>query len=112
MPTFTWSPDYQASKDMTPKVRKIQFGDGYEQRVRDGMNNLPEVWSVRFVNRPIEEIDEIDDFLRNLAGADSFDWTPPRASEARKFKCESWQRAIDHPTIDSLSATFTEVFEP
>ena len=33
-----------------PRVLSVQFGDGYEMRVRDGINNTPRSWGLTFNN--------------------------------------------------------------
>ena len=33
-------------------TKQVQFGDGYEQRIQDGINNLKQEFSVTFNNRP------------------------------------------------------------
>ena len=37
-------PDKNLSRNTTPKVLKIQFGDGYEQRVQEGINNIKQTF--------------------------------------------------------------------
>src|ERR1700761_9317680 len=39
-PFFTWKSNYKFDNTSTPRVKQIQFGDGYSQRVPDGINNL------------------------------------------------------------------------
>lgn len=48
-----------------PKFRILrqQFGDGYEQRLLDGINTKSEEYSVSFNNRSPEEVYTIADFL-------------------------------------------------
>ena len=112
MSTFTWTPDFGAEQDNKPNVSRIKFGDGYEQRAAFGMNTNPQVWNLQFSNRDISEITAIDDFLRARGGVESFDWTPPRASDPLKFVCMDWSRGLVSAAYDSLSATFEQVFEP
>ena len=38
-PYFFWSPSYNVSVSHAPSVKSISFGDGYEQRIKDGINN-------------------------------------------------------------------------
>ena len=108
MSTFTWLAEYGASQDITPKVNTAKFGDGYEQRTRNGINTKPREWSLTF-NKVSSEIDKIETFLSNRGGVESFDWTPPRGSSG-KWLCSSWQRSIPSPAYDSLTCKFSEVF--
>ena len=38
-PHFFWKPSYNMSTTHAPRVKSIKFGDGYEQRFKDGINN-------------------------------------------------------------------------
>lgn len=112
MATFTYTPDFKAKKRAAPNVSTVKFGDGYEQRFPVGINTNPASWILSFTNRTSDEIDEIEEFLVARGGHESFDWTPPRASESIKVKCTSWDRSIDYGVIDSLTANFEQIFEP
>lgn len=110
MSTFTWPPSWGARMTVKPAVLEARFGDGYQQRVGDGINAMPRSWSVSF-SQPIQVIDEIEDFLRAAHGVSAFNWTPPRGG-AGLFICQQWDRGDQSPSVNTLSATFVEVFEP
>nr|NDG08510.1 phage tail protein [Oxalobacteraceae bacterium] len=46
MATFTWTPSVGANLSIRPNVRRVAFGDGYEQRLAFGINTQPQVWSL------------------------------------------------------------------
>lgn len=110
MATFTWIPDYGASVDTKPTVLKSKFGDGYEQRVGDGINLLPRKWNLNFYREP-SEIASIISFLEARYGVEAFDWTPYVGS-AGKWVCSEWKHTITDFGAYSVSCTFEEVFEP
>lgn len=112
MATFTWTADFNATRSVRTNVRKIQFGDGYQQRVPEGMNAIAYDWNLRFSNRTVDEIDEIDTFLKARGGYEAFEWTPQREATARIFICEKWERSPTYGATDTLTAIFSEVFEP
>lgn len=112
MATFTWTPDFQSGKDAKPDVKKIKFGDGYEQRSSFGMNTNLKTYPVTFNNRDISEIDAIDAFLEARGAIESFEWTPPRESAPKMFVCREWSRKFLNAAVDSLTAKFEEVAEP
>ena len=60
-----------------PRVIKTQFGDGYEMRVRDGINNTPRQWSLAFNNRTNDDIDNLFNFFNKLASVDTCQLTVP-----------------------------------
>ena len=80
MATFTYTPDFDASEEQRPVVRRVQFGDGYEQRLAYGLNTQPVSWRLTFRNRTNTERDNINTFLEARGGTESFDWTPPYGS--------------------------------
>jgi phage-related protein len=43
MATFSYTPDFGATKKSQPAVRTAKFGDGYEQRVQFGINQNPKI---------------------------------------------------------------------
>ena len=109
MSDFDWIPLAQPSVTKSPRVKTAQFGDGYQQRVADGINTIAQVWNLNFRSSKAV-IDAIDAFLALKNGATSFTWTPPNGTEI-KVTCASWARTLDGKSIHSLSATFQQVFE-
>jgi phage-related protein len=90
MPTFTWRATYDASKTVTPTVKVIKFGDGYEQRQGTGINRQPRKYALTF-KRAIDEIDDIDDFLKARGAIEAFDYTHP-GQPIGVFVCREWTR--------------------
>jgi len=111
MATFTYTASFTASESSQPSVRKVQFGDGYEQRLRFGLNTDPKIWQLTFANRTDSERETILNFLEARGGAESFDWTPPRGS-AGKYVCSEWNMNMLNCNNNTITATFVEVFEP
>jgi len=69
--------DKNLRKSSAPRVRSAKFGDGYEQRRVDGINNIKETYNVTFNNRTVSEADDIIAFFDTKAGVTSFDFTLP-----------------------------------
>lgn len=111
MSTFTWSPALDPQKVVKPAVRTAKFGDGYEQRTADGINNLLPSWSLVFNNDKVV-IQEIEDFLDATGGWQSFDWTPPRGVAGKFVADQGWTRTVRAPNVDTLTVTFRQVAEP
>jgi len=80
MATFpSIAPTFGAQKRSEPVVRRVQFGDGYEQRLKYGLNQNPKTWSLTFMVNTTEA-NTIETFLDDqAASAASFDWSPPDA---------------------------------
>ena len=106
-------PVYGASKSSQPKTRKVQFGDGYEQRTLIGLNQNPKVWSLTFENISETDSDTIETFLdARAADSESFDWSPPDETDTYKWVCEEWSKTLPYGNLATIQATFREVFEP
>lgn len=107
MSTFTYIPVYGATETTRARVLKAQFGDGYTQRVADGINTQPRTWSLSF-SKTQADIETILTFLRTEGGVTSFTWTPPRGAVG-KWICEEWNIAVNDG-YDALTVQFVEVF--
>ncbi len=109
-------PDKTLTRNNKPRVIKIQFGDGYEQRVQEGINNIAQSFSVAFNNRPKAEIDDIMAFLDNKAGTTAFDFTYPDTNASGnertvKVVCEDYAQTYSFDDFYSCTATFRRVYE-
>lgn len=115
MSDFTWIPSASPAPilEEEPRVLSAKFGDGYEQRAGDGINNRPQVWTVHFNNRSLAQANAIIAFLRARNGASSFTWTPPDGSAEIRVICRKWPMAFadGYPKrYRSFSLTFEQVF--
>lgn len=111
MAVFTWIPALNAQKAVKPRVLLAKFGDGYSQRVPDGLNTMLRTYSVQFTNRVQAECDAIEAFLIAQGGVLSFDWTPIGGA-AGKWICgvpSGWTRTELGLGIATIAATFEEV---
>ncbi len=109
MEVFTWKAAYDASKTITPDVKVIKFGGGYEQRQGNGINRQPRKFALMFKNK-INVIADIDAFLKARGAIDAFSYTHPGQSIG-VFVCREWTRTNIAFGVDGLSATFEEVYE-
>ena len=106
---FTWVPLIEPSTQRKPKTRRVSFGDGYEQRKKDGLNSDLRTHSLRFRERD-HYIDEIDRFLADHAGFKSFYYIH-KDGKKRLYVCEDWTRTeLDYQSSE-ISATFREVIQ-
>jgi len=112
MTTFTVTPDFGAKAAYKPRVRRVAFGDGYEQRQADGINTQPATWDLQFQNRTDTETATIIDFLEARGAVQAFDWTPPNEASAIRVVCREWSKSVDRANLNMVSAQFIEVFEP
>lgn len=107
MAEFTWLPDHKPKRSIVPRILKAQFGDGYTQRTRSGLNTMLETWTMNFTLKTRAKVREIEDFLESHAGVDSFTWVTPRG-ESLSFVCEKWESDYGHDQDCSISCTFEQ----
>jgi len=106
------TPTYGVQKSSAPVTRKVQFGDGYEQRLTFGLNQNPKSFSLTFEVSETDS-DTIETFLDARASDNaSFDFTPPGEGSSSKFVCEQWTKSIPYLNRATIQATFRQVFEP
>ncbi len=107
------SVDKGFTRQNTPKIHSIKFGDGYEQRIADGINNLEQTMNVSFSTRPKAEIDDIVAFFESLGGVSKFRMTidDSNGAETIKVVCKTWNQTWAFDNFYSLTATFQRVYE-
>jgi phage-related protein len=108
MSEFNYQPLFGASRSITPRVLSSKFGDGYEQRVADGINTQPQMWSLIFTDSAAI-IDAIDSFLIGKGGVTKFTWTPQGGTEISVI-CRDWSKSIESPDVSSLQCSFEQVY--
>lgn len=109
-------PDRQLKKAVKRNTLVANFGDGYEQRLGDGINSVRYTFSLSFNNRTIDEIDEIADFLEERSGLTSFNYTFKDTTAAGeettvKVLCEAYDVTYISDEFASLTTSFREVFD-
>lgn len=110
MPQFIWVPSYSFNQKMEPKIKQIQFGDGYKQTVKDGINNVLLELDLSFDQRDAYESAAICHFLTAREGAETFLFTPPSPYAAlKKWKSTTWNISQPFFANYSVKATFMEV---
>lgn len=99
------------SSDSTPRVRTARFGDGYSQRVAEGINPINQTWNLQFNSRPIDEANIIEEFFRTKSGVSSFTWLPTGESVEVKVICQKWSKTYESHISANITATFERVYE-
>lgn len=106
--TFNWRPSYDSKLSQEPKVNVTKFGDGYELRSVDGINNNPETWSVEFT-RGSASFPDVLAFVQARNGVESFYWTTP-FNQQKVFVCRKWALVKKEGHV-VLNMDFEQVFE-
>lgn len=104
---FTFIPSTRTTGQVTFRTRVAQFGDGYAQRVGDGINTKKTSWPLEFIGTK-EEIALIKAFLDDKAGNIPFLWTAPFESQREFVTPEGYSITPLGGCTYSLSTTFVE----
>ena len=101
------------TRQNTPRIHALSFGDGYEQRIADGINTLDQTMNVSFSTRPKADIDDLVAFFDGLGGVTKFEMTIDdcNGDETIKVTCKSWSQTWAYDNFYSLSATFQRCYE-
>ena len=102
------NPTYGAQKTSQPKIRQVQFGDGYVQRLTFGLNQDLKTWNLTFEVSETDA-DTIETFLEARGGSEYFTWSPPDETTSYKWICLNWSKTIPYLNRATIQATFQEV---
>ena len=112
------TPDKQLTKTSNPRVLTAKFGDGYEQRAVDGINNLNETYNLTFKTRPKADIDDIVAFLDSKQNVTKFTLTLPDTNNTTrsgerdvKVVSETYTTNYEYDDFYTLNVTLRRVFE-
>jgi len=116
--TLVATPDKALTKNSTPRVLIASFGDGYEQRISDGVNVLDETYSLTFNTRAKADIDDIVLFLDTQKGVNKFLLTLPDTNNTTrtgerdvKVVSTSYSTLYQYDNFYSLTLALKRVFE-
>ncbi len=115
-------PDKGLTVNNQPNVLVAKFGDGYEQRVENGINSLNQALNVNFQDREKAEADAITSFFESKAGVESFELTIPYGGDGTpgtestteriiKVVCGSWSTVYSYDDFYTVNASFRRVYE-
>jgi phage-related protein len=114
-PNFFWKPSYNIEAISKPRVKINQFGNGYQQRIFDGINvNLIE-FNIIFENRSELETVSILHFLQQMNTKQSFIYNLPTiyskstSNLTTMFICPEWSASFVSYNNYSVKANFIEV---
>ena len=103
-------PTFNTAMTKQPRTRVNEFGNGYSQRVGDGLNTIREQWQVVWEGISWTDCQAIDTFLSARSGAQAFTWAPPGEDEKQYF-CPNWSKVKTSGNTGNVSAQFIQVFD-
>jgi len=114
--TSAVQPDKTFNRKTTPRNFVVQFGDGYEQRLVNGINSLQQELNVVFATRPKAQIDDLAAFFESLNGVTKFRFDIANSNktgntETIKVVCSEWTQSWEYDDYYTLNAIFRRVYE-
>lgn len=109
MVTFSPSPNpsYNSPKNKSFRVLQATFGDGYMQRVGDGINTVSETWDLTWDLLTVVQADAITDFFDARGGTEAFVWVTPDG-DTKNFIIAKYGRVPIAKDTFSVTATLQE----
>ena len=115
---FEATADRGMTRSSNHRVLTAKFGDGYEQRVLDGINTKNDSFNLSFNNRTAEDINLIAAFLDDKA-AKNFNFTitdtftgGSLSNSTIKVVCDNYNVNYVRDNFHSLTCTLRRVYEP
>ncbi len=90
-----------------------QFGDGYSQRMPDGINSKRDTWSIIWGNLYLTEMQSVESVLDTAGGSGVLLWTPHYESVQKKFiiKNGTYKRTTVNNNSFEIRCDLVEVFD-
>lgn len=105
--------DLSYGTDMTQayNIRRVDFGDGYSQRSKRGINNAPQQWRLQWNGISDADTEVLRLFFLGLAGVDIIDWQPYNQATELKWTASGWSAKPAGHLIHDCGITLTQEFD-
>ena len=106
------NPKYNYTITRQPTINVISFGDGFEQRLTEGLNQNPITLNLKFDLSQTDSTTAVNFLNARITDGASFTFLVPNENVTKNFVCQSYPTSV--PFLDRvvLTCTFREVFEP
>lgn len=102
-------PSPGTSRKYKAKLKRAEFGDGYTQVTRDGLNHLRRAVTLHWEVLTEAQADAIQTFIEGQGGDTPFLYTV-RGDVQRKWTCDFADFERTHGTPNTITMTLTEDF--
>jgi phage-related protein len=110
MADFYWQAIVGSKKTVEARVRRANFGDGYEQRVQDGINNTKFRWDISTAPVDKTTANSIESFLIAKGGYLSFTWNAEDDGDVTVI-ATAWSKTPISRDLWQITTTFEQVYE-
>ena len=106
------NPKYNYTVSRQPTVSVISFGDGFEQRITQGLNQNPIILNLTFDLSQTDSTTAVNFLNARITDGASFTFLVPNENVTKNFVCQSYPSSIPYLNRVRLKCVFREVFEP
>lgn len=106
------NPRYDYTIERKPAVNVVSFGDGFEQRLTEGLNQNPVTLNLIFDLSQTDSTTAITFLNARITDGASFTFLVPNENVTKNFVCDSYPTSVPFLNRVRLSCKFREVFEP
>lgn len=92
------------------KLRVAEFGDGYQQATRDGINHIRERANLRWEKLTDDQATELYAYFKTMGGDQPFFYKLTGDASATFWTCAEWSKSRSTPR--TVSANLKETFQP
>ena len=100
-----------SSTNVTPRVNRIAYDDGYSQRSLKGLNATRRKATIAWDALSQDDFEDIRDFFNDHAG-NIFFYQMPGDDTSRKWECTAWSWSYLGGIYYSMTAEISEEFDP
>lgn len=112
---FFFVPSYNTQADSEPAIIESKMGDGYSQRMADGLNNNISKWELGFESRSDKEARAIMNFVQDMQGVYPFQIMLPVSRLANrpelKYVAKGVKLSPSSYDLNSVSVSVQQVFD-
>jgi phage-related protein len=112
---FFFQPSYSTSYDIKSRVINFQFGDGYNQRQKDGLNNNNYTVNLVFDGRSDRETRAILNFIQDKGGVSAFKTLMPVSSlnndPELEYTCADSRVTSQSYNLNNITLTLVQSFD-
>jgi phage-related protein len=110
--TFTPNPPPSPGTTNEPKLKllKAEFGDGYTQTTRDGLNHIRRTMTLRWQLLTPTQAATLESFFVGQGGDTPFYYTPTNEVSAVRWTCEKWNKTGIEAGFQEFTANLEQSF--
>lgn len=101
-------PDFGYVKTVEPRIRVSDFGDGYKQVIKDGINTILGNFTQNWTNLPQVDADALEAFFESHGGVTPFFWLPPDETTVRLYRAVKWSRSPTNFGVYKFTSDWVE----